>query len=232
VSKSAEAHEIGFTKDTVAAKVKVMKRGAARSSRILGLGHVSASLDVLMCVTAISLVAPQPTAWALQRSPAIASTVSAAPAKTRVRGSTLWAGDRVRGEMLAEPRGHWGRELVAGKDASGFPLAAEGGAASSARNGLLLRNQLMAEEIAGGHAFAKHVIQQAEFPGITLRSQFASEIENFLNSPGTIMRDLSGGRSAFWNNTTGTVLIRNPAALDGGTYFRPIEGINYFWGLK
>jgi hypothetical protein len=33
---------------------------------------------------------------------------------------------------------------------------------------VLLRNQLMAEEIAGGHAFDKHVIQQAEFPGITV----------------------------------------------------------------
>lgn len=42
----------------------------------------------------------------------------------------------------------------------------------------------------------------------------------------------SNGRTAYWNDTTGTVLIRNPRASDGGTYFRPTAGISYFWGLK
>ena len=53
----------------------------------------------------------------------------------------------------------------------------------------------MAEEIAGGHAFDKHVLVQGEFPGITTPGQFASEIEGFLNSPDTIMRNISGSTS-------------------------------------
>jgi hypothetical protein len=103
--------------------------------------------------------------------------------------------------------------------------------ASSATNAALLRNQLISEEIAGGHAFDKHVILKGEFPGISTRAQFASEIEDLLNSPDTIMRNLTKGRSVFWNDFTRTVLVRNPAAIDGGTYFVPDEGINYFWGL-
>ncbi len=32
-------------------------------------------------------------------------------------------------------------------------------------------------EISGGHAFDKHVVDQAEFPGVTTREQFAGLIE-------------------------------------------------------
>ena len=113
--------------------------------------------------------------------------------------------------------------------------AAEGAAAleaSSATNAALLRNQLISEELAGGHAFEKHVLQQAEFPGIATRGEFASKIESFLNSPETIMRNLSNGRTAYWNEGMGNVLIRNPAAADGGTFFAPTAGSSYFWGLQ
>ena len=104
--------------------------------------------------------------------------------------------------------------------------------ADSAINASLLKDHLISEEIAGGHAFGKHVLQQGEFPGITTPLEFSSEIENFLNSPGTISRELSKGRTAYWNDATGTVLIRNPAAPDGGTFFRPKAGIDYFRSLK
>ena len=127
-----------------------------------------------------------------------------------------------------------GVEVALGAQLSG-EVAAEGATveleASSATNAALLRNQLMSEEIAGGHAFEKHVLEQMEFPGITTREQFAAQIEDFLNSPDTIMRNLSNGRVGFWNDTTGTVLIRNPTAVDGGTYFVPNAGVTYFWSL-
>ena len=87
-----------------------------------------------------------------------------------------------------------------------------------------LRAQLTGEEISGGHAFQKHVIDQAEFPGITTRRQFASHIEDVvLNGE---MRTLSSGRTGYWQN--GTVVIRNPGAVDGGTALRPTTGYDYF----
>jgi len=43
------------------------------------------------------------------------------------------------------------------------------------------------------------------------------------------MCTLFTGRTAYWYN--GTVVIRNPGAIDGGTAFRPTDGYDYFLGL-
>jgi filamentous hemagglutinin len=146
--------------------------------------------------------------------PAAPSNVDAPLYVGTIKANALWG--------VAGPPGLGASETIAAEELE----------ASSTANSALLRNQLISEEIAGGHAFGKHVIQQAEFPGITNRTEFASQIEEFLNSSKTVTRNLSNGRSAFWNDSTGTVLIRNPAAPDGGTFFRPTDGINYFWKLK
>jgi filamentous hemagglutinin len=98
-------------------------------------------------------------------------------------------------------------------------------------NAARLRTQLAAEEIAGGHAYGKHVIKQGEFPGITSPKQFAEEVERVMTNASEV-RNLSGGRTAFWDNSTGTVVIRNPAAVDGGTAFKPTAGKAYFDNLK
>lgn len=87
--------------------------------------------------------------------------------------------------------------------------------------------RLIGDEISGGHAFDKHVIEQGEFPGVTTRGQFASMIEDAVMNGES--RVLSGGRTAYWND--GTVVIRNPGAADGGTAFRPTNGHDYFLGL-
>lgn len=87
--------------------------------------------------------------------------------------------------------------------------------------------KLIGEEISGGHAFDKHVIEQGEFPGVTTRRQFASMIEDAVMNGE--FRVLSGGRTAYWNG--GAVVIRNPGAPDGGTAFRPTNGHDYFLGL-
>ncbi len=87
--------------------------------------------------------------------------------------------------------------------------------------------RLIGDEISGGHAFDKHVIEQCEFPGVTTRGQFASMIEDAVMNGES--RVLSGGRTAYW--TDGTVVIRNPGAADGGTAFRPTNGYDYFLGL-
>jgi hypothetical protein len=102
--------------------------------------------------------------------------------------------------------------------------------ASNAANGVRLNEQLTAEEIAGGHAFDKHVIDQGEFPGVTTRSQFAQKIESVIRNGEA--KSLSGGRIAWWDSGSGTVVIRNPGAVDGGTAFVPTNGRAYFDGLK
>lgn len=118
--------------------------------------------------------------------------------------------------------------------AKGAGIAAKGvGEASSLANAARLRGQLAGREIAGGHAFEKHVLNQGEFKGLGIRTrdQFANHIEDVINNP-TASRQLSGGRSAYWQDSTGTVVIRNPRAADGGTAFQPPGGRSYFDALR
>ena len=106
------------------------------------------------------------------------------------------------------------------------------GQAHSALGYQFLKNRLAAEEIAGGHAFDKHVLSQGEFPGsIRTRVQFQQHIESVMNNP-TAARELSRGRIGYWHDESGTAVIRNPFAADGGTTFRPANGVDYFNGLK
>jgi filamentous hemagglutinin len=102
--------------------------------------------------------------------------------------------------------------------------------ASNAKN---LNAQLVGTEIAGGHAFEKHVLQQGEFTGLGIRTrqQFAEHVESVVRNP-TSTKELTGGRSAYWDQSTGTVVIRNPKAPDGGTAFRPTNGRDYFDNLR
>jgi filamentous hemagglutinin len=105
--------------------------------------------------------------------------------------------------------------------------------ASSLANASRLRGYLAGQEIAGGHAFEKHVLQEGAFEGlgISTRDQFARHIENVINNP-TATRQLSGGRTAYWDDATNTVVIRNPRSADGGTAFQPVNGRAYFDALK
>jgi RHS repeat-associated protein len=113
----------------------------------------------------------------------------------------------------------------AGKANAAAAGANRGGAgAENALSGVRLRAQLAGEEIAGGHAFGKHVVVNGEFPGVTTRSGFAAVIEATVIDGE--MRTLGGGRTAYWSN--GTVVIRDPRAADGGTAFRPRDGYSYF----
>jgi filamentous hemagglutinin len=59
-------------------------------------------------------------------------------------------------------------------------------------------------------------------------AQYANHIEKIITSDSSLVRNLSGGRVAFWDSSTQTVVIRNPNVVDKGTAFRPGEGIHYF----
>jgi RHS repeat-associated protein len=137
-------------------------------------------------------------------------------------------GVALKAARAAERGAEVGRAVEAGRAAEKTI-----GEASSLANAARLRAQLAGQEIAAGHAFEKHVLNQGEFKGLGIRTreQFAIHIENVINNP-TASRELSGGRSAYWQESTGTVVIRNPRASDGGTAFQPTNGRAYFDGLR
>ncbi len=85
-----------------------------------------------------------------------------------------------------------------------------------------------ADDIANGHAYNKHVIDQQEFPEIRNNSDFATLIEDIINNPEE-HKALSNGRHAFWKNNT--VVIYNPNAADKGTCFKPTGGKRYYDNL-
>jgi len=60
-----------------------------------------------------------------------------------------------------------------------------------------------------GHAFDKHVVKKCEFPGIKSPSEFAAEIDRAMTTP-THSKSLTGGRTAYWDDKTGTVVRHNP----------------------
>lgn len=99
--------------------------------------------------------------------------------------------------------------------------------AASSTNRALLNNQVLAQEIAGGHAFQKHVLEQGEFSGLGIRTraQFQGHIENVLANPsGT--RYARDGRSFVLQESTGTVVVRNPGAGES-TAFQPENWSQY-----
>ena len=121
---------------------------------------------------------------------------------------------------------NWG---ILGRNADGGIEAADAGrrgaeVPTSAANAGRLNSQLAAEEIAGGHAFGKHVLERGEFPGVRTREEFAAVVENVIENFDEV-RHLRNGRTAFWKD--GVVVIRNPSAVDGGTAFVPVNGIEY-----
>ena len=85
-------------------------------------------------------------------------------------------------------------------------------------------NAQTAERISNGHAYEKH---KGEFPEIKTREQFKRHVEDVMNNP-TEVKELERGRTGYWDQESGTVVIENPADPDGGTVFRPPNGKEYF----
>jgi len=82
--------------------------------------------------------------------------------------------------------------------------------------------------IANGHAFDSHA---TEF-GVTTRSALQDAVQSTLENSSTLHRNLARGRSAFYNPSSNTLVIVNPADRDRGTAFRPSGGVNYFNRLQ
>jgi RHS repeat-associated protein len=83
-------------------------------------------------------------------------------------------------------------------------------------------------KIARGHAFEKHANEFKDL-GIHTRKEFSDFVKRIMqNAKGADIKQLSKGRTAYWDDASSTVVIHNPAAKDAGTAFRPTTGKKYF----
>jgi hypothetical protein len=84
--------------------------------------------------------------------------------------------------------------------------------------------------IASCHAYKKHI---GEFKnlGIETLKDFQSHISRIIKNPSEV-KQLKDGRSTYWDNKTGTVVIHDPKSRDLGTALRPTDGKGYFDRLK
>ena len=89
----------------------------------------------------------------------------------------------------------------------------------------------IAQAIANGHAYQKHVVGEKLFPEVKNKADFAELIGRLLAQP-THHRRLENGREAYFDQVTNTIVIYNPHARDKGTCFRPRSGLRYYERLK
>jgi len=85
------------------------------------------------------------------------------------------------------------------------------------------------QRIANGHAFAKH----GHASGFATQAQMADQIDHIIHSASpSNVKHLLRGRTAYWDERTGMVVIVDPNAVDGGTSFKPDRGRRYFEALR
>ena len=89
----------------------------------------------------------------------------------------------------------------------------------------------IAQAIAEGHSYQKHVVEEKLFPEVKKRDDFVQLIAKVLANP-THHRKLENDREAYFDDKSNTIVIYNPHARDKGTCFRPRAGLRYFDGLR
>ncbi|WP_460410532.1 MULTISPECIES: Hint domain-containing protein [unclassified Pseudomonas] len=96
--------------------------------------------------------------------------------------------------------------------------------AESAINQGRLNSQLLAEEVASGHAFQKHVVERQEFAdlGISTKNQFQNFVENIVSNPAIDRRQSVDGTMYYLDSSTKTIVIRGQRGE--ATAFRPDQG--------
>ncbi len=88
----------------------------------------------------------------------------------------------------------------------------------------------IADDIAYGHAYQKHVIDQYEFGHIISKDDFSDMIEHTLSEPDD-SKVLDSDSAAFWDNDMQLLVIYNPYARDKGTAYRPYKGKRHFYEI-
>lgn len=96
--------------------------------------------------------------------------------------------------------------------------------AGSAVNQARLNSQLIAEDVANGHAYTKHVVEGQEFAelGISTKQQFQDFVENIVSNPAIDKRYAADGRVFYLDYATKTDVIR--ISKGESTAFRPDFG--------
>ena len=89
----------------------------------------------------------------------------------------------------------------------------------------------IAQAIAAGHAYEKHVVGEKLFPEVKSANEFKELIGKVLANP-THHRKLENDSEAYFDKKSNTIVIYNPRARDKGTCFRPRAGLKYYEGLK
>jgi len=157
----------------------------------------------------------------------------------RERGWTP-AGELLPGDEVFTSRGGWarigggtwiaGEQLVYNFEVEGAHTYFVGEAGAWVHNACSIADAL-AQRISGGHAFDKHVLSRAEFPGVRTRGDLAGVVRDTIEN-GTHARALANGRYAWFNGRTGNLVVYNPSARDMGTVFPPTNGLHYYNGLR
>lgn len=57
----------------------------------------------------------------------------------------------------------------------------------------------IAQQIASGHAYVKHVVNGNDFPEIKSQEELADLIADMMTNPSSVSKHLRDGRQAFWN---------------------------------
>jgi hypothetical protein len=77
----------------------------------------------------------------------------------------------------------------------------------------------------------KHVVNQGQYGGDITKNEFADHIEAVIDDP-TMSKPLDRGRSAYYDEASGTVVIVDPSSADFGTAFVPRKGVIYYHELE
>ena len=125
----------------------------------------------------------------------------------------------------------------------GAGTAIKAGRASKATVGLGVKTGVRAGSVSGagrslgevisqGHAFDTHADEFLEL-GIESADELSRFVDEVVSwAKGKDVRELSGGRTAYWDDATGTVVIHDPKAVDQGTVLVPELGREYFDRLE
>ncbi|MDR1533480.1 MAG: hypothetical protein LBU64_00035, partial [Planctomycetota bacterium] len=89
----------------------------------------------------------------------------------------------------------------------------------------------LANRLVDGHAWSKH-LSEFQAIGITTRKELKEYAQKIILDPKSEMRVLDNGRAAWWDSVTGTVVLKDPWNVNGGTIFRPRDGKIYFDTLR
>lgn len=174
-------------------------------------------------VMVLALIAPAGVASSEANAATSTTTHSAIMTDAHVRAGALW---REQGALGPVARATTPARTVVGRRARAY-----GSNAPKAAPNFVGPVRQSSHQIGHGHAFNKHVVKKGEFPEVSTPDDLARVVER-VRTHGTHQRSLTQGRRAFYDAHDNTLVIRNPNSKDGGTVFRPDDGLDYFNDLK